>query len=265
MVEMEKNEQLEKDVKNYAEQIKKYVLDLDVDVVGIADVENELFLQAPKEHQPKEILKDAKSVIVFGKTLPKSIFKLNKHQKPLIQRVYHSTYKHLDIVAVRLADYLESLGYYSIPIPSYVPLIFENLEPWGVISLKHAALAAGLGKIAKNGLLINSKFGTLLRLSGVITTAKLIPDKMLVEDICLDCNLCIESCPSKAFSNKTGKFKKMKCLDAVVKDGTLILHAKDPELFQNIELITNTMLLEYSLGCTKCLEVCPLNKSLLKR
>lgn len=247
------------------EDIKNYTYNLDLDTVGIADVENELFLNAPSENQPKNILKDAKSVIVFGKTLPKAVFKLNYHQDHLIQRLYHSIYKLLDIAGVKLSDYIESLGFYSIPIPSYIPLLIKNLEPWGLISLKHAALAAGLGTIAKHGLIIHPKFGTLIRLAAIITTAKLIPDKMMEENICLNCNLCIENCPANAFSKKTDKFNKIKCLNLVVKHGVNKLHSYDQNYLQNIELISNTMLLEYAIGCTRCLEVCPLNNAPLTK
>lgn len=255
---------LQNDITELTKKIKEYAFNLDMDAVGIADVENKIFLEAPEENQPKNIMKDAKSIIILGKSLPKSILNLNFHQKILIHRVYHSTYKFLDIAAVRLTDYLENLGFYSISIPSYVPLTIKNLEPWGVISLKHAGLAAGLGRIAKNGLLIHPKFGTLLRLSAVLTTAKLKPDKMLEEDICLDCDLCIENCPSNAFGKKTGKFKKMNCLNTVVKHGINELHPYDQNYIKNIELITNTLLIEYSIGCTTCLEVCPINKKPLK-
>ncbi|NVM03066.1 MAG: epoxyqueuosine reductase [Candidatus Helarchaeota archaeon] len=247
------------------EKIKKYIHNLDMDAIGIAEAENKLFLEAPENHRPKNILEDAKSVIVFGKTLPRAIFKMNYHQEQLVHRLYHSVYKFLDIAATRLSDYIESLGYYAIPIPSYIPLRIENLEPWGIISLKHAALAAGLGRIAKNGLLIHPKYGTLIRLSAVITTAKLIPDKPYEEEICLDCNLCIENCPAKAFGKKTGKFNKIKCLNNVVKHGLNILHPYDQNYVKNIELITNTLLIEYTVGCAKCLEVCPLNKAPLTK
>ena len=210
-------------IKKLTEQIKEYAYNLDLDEVKIASADNELFLQAPANHQPKNILNDAKSIIILGKTLPRSIFKLKNHQSILVHRAYHSLYKHLDIVAVRICNYIESLGFHAISIPSYVPLAIENLEPWGVISLKHAGLAAGLGKIAKNGLLIHPEFGTLIRLSGIITTAELISDKILEEDICFDCNLCIENCPTKALKNN-GKFSKLKCLNNVVKHGVNILH-----------------------------------------
>ena len=127
-----------------------------------------------------------------------------------------------------------------------------------MISLKHAGLAAGIGKISKCGLLINPKYGTLLRLSGVITTAKLSPDPILKEEICLNCNLCVDRCTGNAFDEK-GEFVKSKCFPRTVLHAFPFLHPYNKELIKHIEVITNTMYLEYSLGCYTCLEVCPLN------
>jgi len=195
-----------KSIQELTDKVKKFVIDADMDIVGIADVNNELFLEAPESHQPKNILEDANSVIVFGKSMPRSFFRLKNHRTNLIHRTYHSMFKLLDITAVRLANYIESLGFYSITIPSYNPLAMENLRPWGVISLKHAGLAAGIGKIAKNGMLIHPIHGTLLRLSAVITTAKLIADPMMEDNVCSECNLCVDNCPNKAF-DKDGKIQ----------------------------------------------------------
>jgi epoxyqueuosine reductase QueG len=245
---------------NLTEKIKNYLYQMEMAVVGVASVENELFNEAPKKHHPKNILENAKSVIIFGKPMPKSVLKVANYKKQLVHRTYHSLYKYLDIVATRLSCYLESLGFYSVPVPSYIPLSIENLEPWGIISLKHAGAAAGVGTIANNGLLIHPEYGTLLRLSGVITTADLDSTKMFKEEICKDCNLCISACPANAFS-KRGKFRKLNCLNSVVKHGFNVFHPlQTEEYLKNVELISNTVLLEYSVGCTKCLEVCPLNK-----
>ena len=46
------------------DKIKKFVLEADMDIVGIADVNNNIFLEAPDSHQPKNILEGANSVIV---------------------------------------------------------------------------------------------------------------------------------------------------------------------------------------------------------
>lgn len=244
---------------NFTQQVKDYAYGLELDVVGIASADNELFHNAPINHQPKEILDRAKSVIITGKRIPRGTFKLNHHHYNIVHRLYHSIYKYLDICATHISNFLEERGYYAVPIPAYIPLSFRNLEPWGIISLKHAAVAAGLGQIARNGLLIHPKYGTLIRLSGIITTADLQADPLYKgKDICLDCNRCIESCPAQAFDQK-GQFQKLVCLRNVVKHGLNVFHPYDKNYVKNLELVTNTLFVEYTVGCTKCLEVCPRN------
>jgi len=236
-----------------------------MDEVGIASVNNEIFDNVPyDDHNPKNILEGAKSIIVFGKSMPRSHFKANYFKPQMLQRAYHSLYKLLDISGVRLARFMESNGFYGVSIPSYNPLSMKGFEPWGIISLKHAGYAAGLGIIAKNGLLIHPKHGTLLRLSSVITTAELISDKMIDENICLECNLCIENCSGQAFDEKNN-FLKFKCLPRTVQTGVAKIGAHlGEDYYKNIELFTNTLLLEYSVGCEDCLRVCPLNKTPLE-
>ena len=66
---------------------------MDLDVVGIANADNEIFLNAPEEYQPKKVLKNTKSIIVFGKSLPRAVFQLNHHKSQIIHRLYHSRFK----------------------------------------------------------------------------------------------------------------------------------------------------------------------------
>lgn len=249
------------EIADLTKKVKDYAYSIDVDVIGIAIANNELFLKAPNEHQPKNILKGANSVIIMGKAISSGIFKVKYHKAHALTRMHHSFYKFMDICASRLANHIESLGYYAIAAPANIPFIFKDEKkplPWGMISLKHAGLAAGIGKIAKCGLLINSEYGTLLRLSGVITTATLSPDPMIEKDICLNCNLCVDECTGNAFNEK-GEFNKSKCFPRTVLHAFRYLHPYDEEYIKHIEIITNTMYLEYNLGCYTCLEVCPLN------
>lgn len=249
------------DINNLTKKVKEFGYSIDVDVIGIADVNNELFLKAPNDHQPKNILEGANSVIVLGKAIPSGVFKVKNYRSHALTRVHHSFFKFMDICAGRLANYVESLGFYAIATPAHIPFIFKTFkkpESWGMLSLKHAGVAAGLGRIAKDGLLIHPKYGTLLRLSSVITTAKLLPDPMIKEDICLECNLCVDNCTGNAF-DADGKFDKFKCYPRTVLHAFKWLHPYNEEYIKNIEIITNTTFLEYNLGCYKCLEVCPLN------
>lgn len=240
-------------------KVKDFANNLDIDDVGIADVENDVFLVASPDYQPKNVLQGAKSVIVLLCRLPKGPFLAPSHKKQSLHRAHHSIMKHLDILAARLAGFIESFGYYALTIPAYNPITINKTNPMGLISLKLAGLAAGLGKIAKSELLMHPKYGTLVRLSAVVTTAKLLPDPMSLKDVCTDCGLCIENCPAKAFDKK-GNYLPNKCSRKSMEHGNFVLHKFTPEYLKNIEMIINTTLLEYSISCSVCQEICPINK-----
>ena len=75
----------------------------------------------------------------------------------------------------------------------------EHEEPWGILSLKHAAVLARLGAFGRNGLFFHPEHGSLLRLAAVVTNAKLPGDPFIGE-----------ACPAGAFQN--GLFKKAICM-----------------------------------------------------
>jgi len=100
---------------------------------------------------------------------------------------------------------------YAVPLPSDEPYEYwdaENTEGRGLLSMKHAAVAAGLGTLGKNTLLLNEKFGNLLTLGAVLTDLDL-PSDPLAESICLDsCRLCLECGPSHALDGTRANQKK---------------------------------------------------------
>ena len=103
------------------QKVKNYILTaLEMDDVGIASVNNKIFDNVPHpDHNPKNILEGAKSIIVFGKSMPRSHFKVKHHIPQMLQRTYHSLYKFVDISGVRLARYLENQGSTAVSVPSY--------------------------------------------------------------------------------------------------------------------------------------------------
>ena len=71
----------------------------------------------------------------------------------------------------------------------------------GGLYLKEAAVAAGLGCIGRNNLLVTPRFGPRVRLRAVVISEKLPPDGPSGFDPCTGCPApCIASCPRKAFS-----------------------------------------------------------------
>ena len=125
--------------------LKKVIVDyLDgrIDAVGFAPVER--FSGAPDKHHPEKICKNAKTVIVLGKTVPKGLLHSPEYSLHFLHRTYHSVYPFLDMLGLEVSNMLESEGHLAVPIPSFAPLVYHNMEPWGILSLKHAASLAGV-------------------------------------------------------------------------------------------------------------------------
>ena len=83
----------------------------------------------------------------------------------------------------------------------------EKLEGRGLLSMKHAAVQAGIGTLGKNTLLLNSHYGNRLSIGAVLTDLDL-PSDPLAEEICINgCQLCLDSCPVKALDGQTANQK----------------------------------------------------------
>ena len=67
-----------------------------------------------------------------------------------------------------------------------------------IFPYKHAAVAAGLGTLGRNGLLITQEFGPRVRLAGLLTDAPLEQTPVPQENFCNDCHECISACPAQA-------------------------------------------------------------------
>jgi len=139
-----------------------------------------------------------------------------------------------------VAHYIRCLGYKAIPMGNdtacSIPL----------------AIDAGLGELARNGLLITPEFGPRVRISKIFTNLPLVPDKPIefgVWEFCWQCGRCADNCPSRAIiygeptteihnvSNREGLLmwpvNAEKCLSFWAANGT---------------------------SCSNCIRVCPFNK-----
>jgi epoxyqueuosine reductase len=122
----------------------------------------------------------------------------------------------------------------------------------GPIVERVAAKYAGLGWLAKNTCLINEKLGSWLFLGVIVTTldlaASLIAAETPAPDLCGNCSLCIDACP-------TGAIVEPYVLDArrCVSYLTIELRgAIPPELREPIG--------RHVFGCDICQDVCPWNR-----
>ena len=129
---------------------------------------------------------------------------------------YDETARATHAVARRLADH----GHAGVAVPAFIPLDMAAPKKGmrGEIDWRRAAVRAGLGSYGENGLLVTPKFGSAVRLSGVVTDADLTIDEPLAEDACDHCCTCVTDCPPGALTGG-GVIDKKKCGDHIFRYG----------------------------------------------
>jgi epoxyqueuosine reductase len=156
------------------------------------------------EQRISPLLPSARSVVVFAKEIYQEVVDLLRegneagetHGGDLL--VMHSEYLNgrLNRAVHELAGYFRQRGYRSLPLPAVAPTDPRFLE--GLLSYKHVAELAGMGRIGWHSMLITRQFGPRVRLACVITEAPLESSPHVVDASCSECGACIESCPAKA-------------------------------------------------------------------
>lgn len=144
----------------------------------------------------------AHSVIVFGKEVPVPVYRMPPREKTKgMLRIAEA----LDKTAVRLAARFEQWQVPAKPVPLYLPVKIADGKIQGVVRLKQVAAAGGLGSPGRNSVLLNSRFGPRLLLSGVVTGRHVRESQPDEHDAgrkeslaCSGCGHCIRVCPQGA-------------------------------------------------------------------
>lgn len=183
-------------------QMKQLALSLGADVCGIAGIDR--FSDAPKGFHPKDLFSECRSVIVFGVALPRGLTLVDP--KLIYGHFNEETCRQADQIAYKAAKKVEALtGGNAVPVPSDEPYDYwdaDNMEGRGLLSMKHAAVKAGLGTMGKSTLLINRQYGNLLNLGMILTDIELKSDPYS-ESLCIaGCRRCIDNCPSQALNDQ---------------------------------------------------------------
>jgi epoxyqueuosine reductase len=119
--------------------------------------------------------------------------------------------KRLDETCVKLAETLERQGAVGFPVSSLMVDMGErkgvDLCPAGQGSplLKAAAVAAGLGTLGLNTMLLTPEFGPRVYLGGVLTDALLPAGAPATRELCLgleECGRCAAVCPEDAIPRR---------------------------------------------------------------
>ena len=236
-------------------------------LAGVASVDR--FDGAPRGHHPRDFLPGAKSVVAFGVALLHQALYWEdhmldselvppEHRQDVLQNYFYRQTGYsmvnnlLDMTALRLANLLESQGYFSI----FFPATYGTTSIWryireaipskaGLFSQRHAAVMAGLGEFGLNNMVVTPQYGPRIRFNSVITTAELEPSPLLTEKVCLGekCSLCLENCPG-AMTLRDGCDQEAVWYDTPVKTET--------------DDCVRLSLTHYCLG--RCMKVCPVAK-----
>lgn len=149
------------------------------------------------------------------------------------------------------ADTLKVLGYQAVPqTRAYVEQYETDYD--SLLPHKTVATRAGIGWIGKSALLVTEEFGSMVRISSILTDAPLETAKPINRSKCGGCNVCRDACPAGAISGKLW--------DADV--------ARDE--FFNASACRKTARERAKKGfgieisqCGKCIEVCPYTRRYL--
>ncbi|MBP2654708.1 MAG: queG 5 [Firmicutes bacterium] len=223
-----------------ANQIKDKAKLFGADLCGVAPVER--FLDAPIGFQPTDVLKTCKSVVVFASRFPVSTLTSTQASYTFVR---NKMIEKLDSIAFNFSMELESYGICAVPVPSSEPYEYwddERKHGQGILSLKHSAVRAGLGKLGKNTLLVNDKLGNMLWLGAVLVDIELEADKLADYEACLaSCRVCLDSCPTQALDGTTISQKKCRSTMAKCTDGG-----------------------GWVISCNICRKICPNHKGIYK-
>ncbi len=218
--------------------VQKALAKLDVDMVGVARI-NDLKSTALGKAALK-LLPSARSIVVVGMEVYPEFLELTSPERTMGSANLNDLYRrHNDVLAGRLTGAVYNVGRESrqaglkaMPLPVDGPCVDGRFLE-AVISYKHAAEAAGLGKIGMSSLLVTDKYGPRVRLALCLTEALLESTANDEPGACRYCNICVAKCPAHAL----GRPKK-----------------GEPYAINKFACRTYS---DAAGGCSECVRVCP--------
>ncbi len=176
-----------------------------------AALENE-----PPGYRPQDLLRGARSLVCFGIPVPDAVYFAGSHRIEMVWRSQNLLYRRLDAMSLRLAQILEQTGVRALPIFGCMPQAIDKRGALvGYLNMIRMGEVVGIGVIGRNGLLLNSRYGSRLMLGGLVTTADLpfARSGETREPGCpADCRICMDACPVNAIPGKRGRVRIMRCL-----------------------------------------------------
>ncbi len=209
------------------------------------------YLQDPRRRDPALVLPGARSIIVcalnYNTDRAYSTEVLPEEEVPrgwISRYAWGEDYHH--VLGRRLQALLEAM-HAHLPVPFTARWYVDT----GPIVERIAARCAGLGWLAKNTCLIHEQLGSWLFLGVILTTLELastLPADGPPPDLCGQCTLCLEACPTAALIAPY-LLDPRRCISYL----TIELRGEIPEEFR-------AAMGRHVFGCDICQDVCPWNR-----
>jgi ferredoxin len=200
-------------------ELKKFARDVvGVDNIGIANIER--FDSAPPYMHPKAIMPECKSVIVFTRRILRGCLRgieEGTHWPSYQVFAYAGLTKLIHQANYRIGRFIEDHGFDAVPAPPAATL--KEAGPRGPvpeggkyprninISVRIAAVLAGLGEMGWSKVFLSEDYGPRQRIGVILTDAELEAYEIKIGHICDRCKLCARDCPGDAIDkNKTNSF-----------------------------------------------------------
>jgi len=188
------------DVKAMTRHIKRVAKFLGADAVGIAPTLPEYVYsrgsRTEDEHQvnaasggdtPADIARKYPYAVCFISAWDYDMVQAHRHH--IGDATYHFTGQRASVLGNNIAGYIRELGY--------------QVRQGGAATIP-MCVAAGLGELGRNGILISEKFGSRVHPHVILTDLPLVLDKPIdigVADFCKVCRKCAIACPTNSISH----------------------------------------------------------------
>ena len=216
--------------------IKSYGYFMGADVMGICRVPDYAYYSHDEDGNPIETKYEYAVLIVVDQGY--DTMKGSNGRDWISGAQSFQAYSSSAFIAAALARYIQSLGYNAKD---------NHSEDYQVL-VTPLLLLAGIGEMARNGIVLNPFLGTRFKSAVVLTNMPMEVDKPVdfgLQDFCRKCKKCAILCPPKAISF----------------DEELIIHNGYERYDFDVESCTKFRLCNPNGSfCGACIKVCPFNK-----
>jgi epoxyqueuosine reductase len=161
--------------------------------------------------KPGDYLEDAYSVLVLGLHYPDA--NLDRAKEPPSEAVgpyafaQYETQNQLGYLSIKMANYLHKLGFKAVITPDLCGLSSRVANPRGLqydaTACRFAAIAAGLGELGWNGMMLTPQYGVRQHFIAIVTDAPLEESPLYSgPQLCDGCMDCVQRCPVTALDKE---------------------------------------------------------------